>query len=290
MRFFGQKLKVSALVLGLVLVGGIGCGIVEYPGQPGVVTNSYSKIDLEDIGPEGLWAYEVAYDNRTGGPGVAAIVTKLYPKAKTYTSNARSNADGTFYKVKTEYAGATVQMISLPKLNQVMMPPNSQVFFWIGYSESLDEIDDRNLAEEKIFGKGLKLSQKALAKARQKFQLLRAGTLTGDGMLSYEVSKIMLDNVAYELPQAVIVETNVLQNGIRTNISAETKKAFRQFLENTFPKGFKGTLKAMVKGVENPIEFGVRIHSETTARAAGIGVIHKSQSELQQLAAQMASR
>ena len=65
------------------VVGLSGCGMAVYPGQPGMVTNGYSKIDLENLDAEGLWVYEVVYDNRAGGKGVGAIVTKLYPGAQT---------------------------------------------------------------------------------------------------------------------------------------------------------------------------------------------------------------
>ena len=86
-----------------------GCGLVGYPGQAGMATNGYSKIDMEFLDASGLWTYEVSYDNREGGAGVTAIISRLYPGALTYTSNSRSGPDGTHYRHKEPYQGSTVQ-------------------------------------------------------------------------------------------------------------------------------------------------------------------------------------
>src|SRR5690242_1796241 len=90
------KVALQRALFSLTLILGLSrCGIVTYPGQPGMATNNYSKIDAEYLDAAGLFFYEVSYDNRPKGVGVGAIVTKLYPGARTYTSNVRTNADGT---------------------------------------------------------------------------------------------------------------------------------------------------------------------------------------------------
>ena len=66
------------LLLGVVMTSG--CGIVNYPGQPGMVTNNFNKLDFEYLDEPGLFVYETTYDNRAGGSGVGAVVTKLYPE------------------------------------------------------------------------------------------------------------------------------------------------------------------------------------------------------------------
>ena len=140
----------SCAVLGLALYT-TSCGLVQYPGQPGIVTNGYSKIDFEYLDESGLWVYEASYDNRVGGAGVTALVTKLYPNALTYTSNGRSGSHGSFYKHKTPMAGGSVQLIYLAETGEIMMPPDSLVEVFVEQDLSIDEIDDQNIAESDLF-------------------------------------------------------------------------------------------------------------------------------------------
>ncbi|MCX6131006.1 MAG: hypothetical protein NTX25_18350 [Proteobacteria bacterium] len=138
----GERSLLGSMAMSLLLSG---CAIQNYPGQPGVRTNGFAKIDMETVDESGLWVYEVSYDNSEKGGGLEQVVTKLYPGALTYTSNVRGNADGSLYRHKFPYKGAAIQMIWLPKSNTILMPPDSQVVLVVDYEKSLDEIDDRNL-------------------------------------------------------------------------------------------------------------------------------------------------
>ncbi len=266
------------------------CAYQEYPGQPGVVTNGYSKMDYEYLDYDGLWVYEVSYDNRANGPGVGAIVTKFYPGAQVNTSNVRMNEEGTLYKHKGQYDGATVQAIVIPKLNQIMMPANNAIWFFIGATESMDEIDDRNIAEEKIFTQGRasdSLLRTGYQRARRFVQVLTAGTLKRDGKLHFQVAAIELAGKKYELKEALEVQTNVLQTSITAPIKTEVKAEFRQFFETTFANGFKGKAKIFVKGVTEPLAFALSLHTPATAKKMGFTIIPTmGQDELRRIAAQ----
>jgi hypothetical protein len=255
------------------------CGIVSYPGQPGVATNGYSKINTEDLEEEGLYVYEVTYDNRQGKPGVAAIVTKLYPGAKTYTSNVRTNADGTLYFAKGQYNGAEVQMISLPQQNQVIMPPQSTVQFFTGYLRSLDEVDDRNIIEENIFKKSLNapLSQEGFANLATRWQWLKLASLTTRGTLSYHVTSLEIDKENYTPAEPVTLETDLYQHGFRSNMNVAQKKDFANFLETKFPKGFNGEVKIHVKDSDVAIPMKLSLHTPKTAAASGIKVTRSAE-------------
>lgn len=263
----------KALLLGCIMFIA-NCGIVTYPGQPGVATNSYSKINTEYLEPEGLYVYEVTYDNRNGKTGASAIVTKLYRNAKTYTSNVRTNADGTLYYSKGQYNGAEVQMIALPQQNQVIMPPNSTVAFLIGYENSLDEMDDRNIAEENIFKTRLNvpLTEKALAGLNARWQWLKLATLTTRGTLSYQVTSLEIDKEVFAPAQPVVLETDLYQHGFRSSMGVAQKKEFAGFLETKFPKGYKGAVKVHVKDSDIAIPMNVTLHTPKTAAASGIKV------------------
>lgn len=270
-RLFGP---IFGLVLGVVLSG---CGISVYPGQPGVVTNSYSKIDLENLDVEGLWVYEVVYDNTEGGKGVGAIVTKLYPGAQTHTSNVRTNADGTLYRNKAQYNGAEVQMIAIPSLNQVHVAPNSKVQFLLEYTTSLDEIDDKNVAEQSLFKPDALVRVSRAIQLR--WQLLKLAKLTGRG-LAYEVTAVKFGDKKFTPAKPILVETNLSQNGIRTTITPELKQELTHFVETNFPKGFKGKAEFYFKGAADSISVSLGMHSFKTAEAAGIKIIKDASDEL----------
>ncbi|MEZ4749646.1 MAG: hypothetical protein R3B54_03170 [Bdellovibrionota bacterium] len=153
-----------------------GCGVSQYPGQPGVLTDKHSKLDIETLAGDGLYTYEASYDNRLNGPGMGAIVTKYYPGALTYTSSVRTNADGSLYRVKGAYKGARVEMISLPQQNQILLPPESTVLLFAEYELSVDEVDAQNLAEADLFTPSWrKLSRIAKQAAEMKLAWLKAG-------------------------------------------------------------------------------------------------------------------
>lgn len=273
------------LVTVLAVVGLSSCGVSKYPGQPGVVTNGYSRVDLEDLEEDGLFIYEVSYDNRPGGPGVGAIVTKLYPNAKTYTSNVRTNADGTLYRTKGQYDGAEVQMIALPQQNQIMLSPNHRLQLFVEYDISLDEIDDRNVAEEGLFKPSpvVTWTSRALERARLKWKLLRAGNLSANGSLSYEVVAVELGGQKYTPAKPLQIETSFLQNAIRTNMDQAQRKEAALFVEKNFPKGYKGTVRFHLKGSTIPLEMKLGVHSVSTLKNNGKSVIENVSAEEMQL-------
>jgi len=247
MKLLGPKF------LGLMGCVTTGCAIANYPGQPGLVTNGYSKIDLEVLMDDGLWVYETTYDNSAQGKGVSAIVTKLYPQARTYTSNVRTNEFGTFYRTKAPYQGANVQMISMPASNQYVVAPDSHVMLIVDYDAPLDEVDDRNIAEEKIFTGMLGTETKALKREAlhlQTFrhQMLKAGRLSLTGQVSYEITAVEFAGKIFTPEKTVRVESNLLQNGLRTNLDLKTRQAFVRFLDYNFPQGFRGEMLLHVNG------------------------------------------
>ncbi len=261
-----------------------GCGMRSYPGQPGMTTDSYSKVNMEDLEAEGLYVYEVTYDNHAGGTGVGAILTKLYPGAQTYTSNVRTNADGTLYYNKVNYNGAVTEMISIPQENQIILPPNSTVQLLMDYSTSMDEIDDKNTAEQAIFApnpppaKPL-LGSQALQRVKARFDLLRAARLTNRGTLAYEIDSIGLADKTFVPTQPVNVETSFLQNGIQTDVTSAIRADAVTFIEANFPKGFKGVVNLNVKGSTTPLQFTMGIQTLKTAAAAGIKITQNASQE-----------
>jgi hypothetical protein len=281
MPFLSKQSAIVVSLLSLLFFGG--CGIMYYPGQPGVVTNSFSKIDYEDLEFEGLYVYETTYDNRAGGKGVGAIVTKLYPNAQTNTSNVRTNADGTVYRAKQPYKGAMVQMISIPQQEQIILPPDSSVFLLLMYVQSLDEIDDINLAEQSLFVNNpapTVLSRVARAVKAFRFDALRAGKLLPNGNLSYEVTSVELGKVKFVPSKPIQIETNFGQTGVHTNLSVEIRKEAQAFVEENFPKGYNGEVKLHVKGTDKPLAVKVGLHTVKTAEAAGMTVIKNASPEL----------
>jgi len=269
------------LALGLLLLG---CGIAFYPGQPAMVTNGFSKLELEDLEFDGLYVYEVSYDNRGGKKNVGAIVTKRYAKAQTYTSNARTNADGTLYRNKSAYEGATVELISLPSLNQLIFSPNSSIAILIDYDVSLDEQDDRNLAEEKIFGPMnlAPLSRAARESKLSRWQILRAGQMGPLGTLAYDIVSADIAGKVFTPSQMVKVETNLLQSSIKSNITSEMRVEAAKFLETHFPKGYKGMVKLFLKGVASPMTIRVGLHTIKTAESSGQHVTRNASPERMQ--------
>lgn len=230
-----------------------GCAIANYPGQPGLVTNGYSKIDLEVLMDDGLWVYETTYDNRPQGKGVSAIVTKLYPGARTYTTNVRTNEFGTYYRAKSPYQGASVQMISMPQTNQYVVSPDSHVMLIVDYDAPLDEVDDRNLAEEKIFTDFTdtnenKMPQRALDMQTFRHQVLKAGRLNLMGNVSYDITAVEFAGKTFTPDKIIHVESNLLQNGLRTNLDLKTRQEFVRFLDYNFPQGFRGEIFIHVNG------------------------------------------
>lgn len=244
------------------------CAVSSYPGQNGVVTNGFSKIDLEVLMEDGLWVYEVSYDNRDGGPGVGAIVTKLYPHARTYTSNVRTNADGTLYRVKSSYNGAAVQMIALPAQNQVILAPDSHVQFLIDYKAPLDEVDDQNIAEADLFS-GNKNSaprhSQAMMVQQTKFALIKAGKMNFTGDISYEISAIELGDKVFTPPKNIVVETNLIQSGVRTNLTSEIRDSMVKFMNYHFPHGYQGGIKIQVNGTRLPLTLPITIRTIDSA-------------------------
>lgn len=248
-----------------------GCGLLKYPGQPGIVTNGYSKIDMEVLDTTGLFIYEASYDNRPGGKGVGALVTKMHPGAQTFTAAVRTNADGTLYRAKGQYLGAEVQMISLPQQGQIMMPPDSKVMLFLEYDVSLSEIDDKNVAEQALFTAGGNLASVS-ASARRQLEWLRAGRWAQDGTLSYDIEKVELGEHVFTPPQSLELKTNLQQSAVRLITNRVTGEAFVKFLEANHPKGFKGSARFFLRGSQSPIAIPLGVHSVATAKAAGIQI------------------
>jgi hypothetical protein len=269
-RFFLKILFVSISVLFLS-----GCGVVLYPGQPGMVASSFVKLDLEILEEPGLYVYEAVYDNTSSGQGVSAVITKLYPKAQTYTTNVRTNADGTLFRVKAQYNGAEIQMVSMPQQNQVYLNPSHQIAFLIDYENSIDEIDDKNIAEENLFKPSMidSLMPKSFETKRMKWQLIKAARFLPNGNLGYEVTALQLGQFKFVPSQSINLETSLAQNAIKTTLTPEMKHEFSQFLEANFPKGYRGKVDFYVKDSVNPISFNLGVNTLKTAEASGLKVI-----------------
>lgn len=270
-------IRSSLFVILVSLVGmTTGCGIVNYPGQPGMVTNNFNKLDFEYLDEPGLFVYETTYDNRAGGSGVGAVVTKLYPGARTYTSNVRTNADGTLYRSKVEYDGAQIQMISVPNLGQVHLSPNHQLVFFVDYETSLDETDDKNLSEAGLFKQtslSPEINIKAFQNKKMKWDLIRAGTLNPSGGLSYEVTGVEMKGIKFNPSQSVHIETNFLGTSVRTQLTGPVRSELVQFIETNFPKGFKGEVNLHLKGVAEPLTISLGINTVKTLEASGVKLL-----------------
>lgn len=279
-----SKAVLQTGLIGVVLLFSLGrCGIATYPGQPGFSTNSYSKIDMEYLDAAGLFVYETSYDNRPGAAGVGAIVTKLYPGARTYTSNVRTNADGTLFRAKAQYDGAKVQIISMPKINQIYVSPDSEVQFLLDYEDSLDEVDDANVAEKGVFAGTAQALVQMGARAKQRvldrIQILKAATIKRDGSLTYTVSQVAFGAEVWKPAGSVLVETSLWLNAVRTDLTPDLRKEIADFVEAKFPKGFKGTVALTVNGTTTPLKFQMGLHTLKTAQAAGIKITTKTSQE-----------
>ncbi|MFM8270239.1 MAG: hypothetical protein ACKN9V_08635 [Pseudomonadota bacterium] len=252
-----------------------GCAVVLYPGQPGMVSSSFVKIDLEILEEPGLFVYEAVYDNTSSGQGVSAVVTKLYPKAQTYTTNVRTNADGTLFRVKAQYNGADIQMISIPQQNQIYLNPNHQIAFLIDYETSLDEIDEKNSAEENLFKPTHvgELRPVSFETKRMKWQMVKAAKFLPNGNLGYEVNALQMGQLKFVPSQPIVLETSLAQNSIKTLLSPEMKQEFSQFFEANFPKGYRGKVDFYVKDSTQPLSLNLGINTMKTAEASGIKVI-----------------
>lgn len=252
-----------------------GCGIQVYPGQPGVRTNGFAKIDMETVDDSGLWVYEVTYDNAPTGAGVEQVVTKLYPGAFTYTSNVRTNSDGTTYRHKSPYKGAKIEMISLPKEATIILPPDSLVQLIVDYDISMDEIDDRNLSEEGLFTRPAAFTARILEQTRMKWDLLKAGSFV-DGKLHYAVAKARLGKEELDFSATPVkLSTTLSQTGIVLGLSVEQKEKIRAFINEKFPKGYQGEVElVLIDGSSYKITLG--LNTIETARAAGKKIIIQS--------------
>jgi hypothetical protein len=276
-----NNLKEKAMILrpqGWALLGCLAsslllsnCAIQTYPGQPGVRTNGFAKIDMETVDEAGLWVYEVTYDNSPTGDGVEQIVTKLYPTALTYTSNVRTNADGTHYRHKFPYKGARIEMISIPKDGTIIMPPDSQVQIMVDYDISMDEIDDRNLSEEGLFTRPQAFVERLAAQTRMKWDILRAGQFT-EGRLHYTIGKVRLGQEELEFGAPIKLSTTLSQSGVLLNATAEQKQKMRAFINEKFPKGYNGPVELILTdGTSFKTHLG--LNTIETAKAAGKKIV-----------------
>lgn len=262
----------GCLASGLLLSN---CAIQTYPGQPGVRTNGFAKIDMETVDESGLWVYEVTYDNSPTGEGVEQIVTKLYPTAYTYTSNVRTNSDGTTYRHKFPYKGARIEMISIPKDGTLIMPPDSQVQVMVDYDISMDEVDDRNLSEEGLFARPQAFVERVAAQTRMKWDILRAGEFMA-GKLHYAIGKVRVGSEELEFGTTPIkLSTTLSQSGVLLNVSTEQKQKMRAFINEKFPKGYNGPVELfLTDGTSFKTSLG--LNTIETAKAAGKKIIIQS--------------
>jgi hypothetical protein len=271
MRSQGWAL-LGCLASGLLLSN---CAIQTYPGQPGVRTNGFAKIDMETVDESGLWVYEVTYDNSPTGEGVEQIVTKLYPTAYTYTSNVRTNSDGTTYRHKFPYKGGRIQMISIPKDGTIIMPPDSQVQVMVDYDISMDEVDDRNLSEEGLFARPQAFVERVAQQTRMKWDILRAGEFMA-GKLHYAIGKVRVGTEELEFgPTPIKLSTTLSQSGVLLNVSTEQKQKMRAFINEKFPKGYNGPVELfLTDGTSFKTNLG--LNTIETAKAAGKTIIIQS--------------
>ncbi|MCB0404604.1 MAG: hypothetical protein KDD51_07435 [Bdellovibrionales bacterium] len=256
-----------------------GCGISQYPGQPGVLTDKHSKLDFETLAGDGLYVYEATYDNRRNGTGMGAIVTKYYPGALTYTSSTRTNADGTLYRAKGAYNGARVEMISLPQQNQILLPPESTVLLFAEYDLSVDEVDSQNLAEADLFTPSWqRLSEVAKRAAQMKLAWLKAAELGERAALQYRISKIRMGEVDYVPSSSLLLQSPFAQNGVQVQPKREQILEFVDFFEGNFPKGYKGKIQFQLDGGKM-LGLTMGLHTRKTAQAAGVQVEESSTQE-----------
>jgi hypothetical protein len=248
---------------------------VQYPGQPGMVSSSFAKLDLEILEEPGLFVYEAVYDNSPSGQGVSAVVTKLYPKAQTYTTNVRTNSEGSLFRVKAQYNGADIQMISMPQQNQIYVNPNHQLMFLVDYDTSIDEIDEKNVAEENLFKPNLNsmLSPKSFETKRVRWEMIRAAKFLPSGSLGYEITSLQMNQAKFVPSAPIALETTLLQNAIRTTLTPEVKQEFVTFLETHFPTGFKGKVNFYVKDSAQPLSFNLGVNTFKTAEAGGLKIV-----------------
>lgn len=253
-------------------VGLTSCGIATYPGQPGVKTNGQSRLDYEVLDEDGLWIYEASYDNSAAGGGVDSITTRLFSGVYTYSSNARTNADGTYYRHKLPYRGSTIQMISFPQKGEVYVPDDSKVQLMVDYDISMNEIDDRNLNEENIFQASQTVFKSAIKNVEWRFDTLRKAKFDTEGGLSYSISSLRFSNKNFTPKRDFTVKTNLVQNGITVALDPKDKARLVDFLDQNFPEGFDGKLTAKVNGNQT-ITKKVKINTLNSLAAQGVHVI-----------------
>lgn len=274
-------------LMALLLVAAlVGCGIVEYPGQPDQVTNGYAKIDLEDLQLDGLYVYEVVYDNRAGAKGVGAIVTKFYEGARTFTSNSRFNADGTLFRHKEAYQAAATQMISIPSLKQIHMSPDSHVTMLVSYENSLDEVDDKNIAENGLFAplRGA-LAGASLQRLKQFQRFVSAATIAPSGMLAAQVYGAELAGKTFRPSKPVSVQASFTRTALQSSLDSQVRAELQKFVESEFPKGYRGPVKFLHSDGSVVFEVPLTVQTLKTAKQAGYQIVQtRSQSALETLA------
>lgn len=262
-KFLLKKCRLMPLIFALT-----GCAIGQYPGQPGVKTNGSATLDKEILDDDGLWIYETTYDNSEKGDGVTSVVTKLFENVYTYSSNARSNGHGTFYKHKLPYNGSKIQSIYLPKLDELIIPPESKVVIILGLELSETEIDDRNISEENIFNRLSPLSSKALQSLQSNFEILKAGELGKSGSLLYKIKDIILKDKKYSFEEIPTINTSIFQNGLTIDLDQNEKKELKNWFESEFPGGYKGAVKVVLKN-DKVISKYISINTLETLKKSG---------------------
>jgi len=250
-------------------------------------TKDFSKIDHESLDEFGLWMINVTYDNTKEGKGTSAIMTYLFRGAQTYTSNVRTNADGTIYRFKNNPKGASLQAIALPQQNTVIVPEDSIVIMFGGIEISLDEVDDSNLAEQNVFSRSFAQSKKAYQFAKTRYQWMKAGSFNAHGHLDYEIESATLGDKVLKFVKPIFVSTNVIGTSSSNSIDGSVRKQIMDFVETHFPKGFSGKARLQLKGQDELIDFPLKLNTLKTLQESGVSVQRLPRPQVEKLAERM---
>lgn len=280
-------MKLLPFLAGLIAILATGCGIELYPGQPNVRTDNFAKIDYEIVDDLGLWVYETSYDNTYEAAGVSAVITKLYPGYKHGTSSTRQNEHGTVYRHKSDYEGAEIQMISLPNIEQIIIPRGSQVFAAISFEVSNDEIDHNNVIEgsrwaQKMTDLVTSLSNAAAKIKKFRWGLIKAAQMSANGDLNYEVTALQIGDRKFIPSESVSVTTNLSQSYVRVDLNDKLKTEFVQFFDKHFPTGYKGDVGIHLAEKHNaqPLNIKVGINTIHSLKKQGKKVVENASPKL----------
>jgi hypothetical protein len=179
------------------------------------------------------------------------------------------------YRHKFPYKGGKIQMISLPKDNAIIVPPDSLVQLIVDYDISMDEVDDRNLAEEGLFSQPQAYVARVAEQTRMKWNILKAGEFVA-GKLNYAISKVRLGKDELDFGSTPVkLSTTLSQTGVQLNVSAEQKQRMRAFINEKYPKGYQGEVElVLLDGTSFKTTLG--LNTIETLKAAGKKILVQS--------------